>query len=666
MAKQKKAVIDARIDKLKSLGYESVPNSQGNYQTIREVERMTIQRKDIEYQTDDEWNETMQKVDADHTKHLKPIEAETIEPEQVPPAANLQELVIRVEKEAETGIATFDANKAKIAEWKGKYAHLKFTSLDDTENNNLIEEGWRTARTTRLALEKREDFLKAPFIAASKKIGGVAGEYYVLLAEIENPLKEQREKLKAAKEEEKNRAAIEAEKEAARRVEVLKEAGLKFDGQFYYIGETISMDYGSIKAMTPEVFEKFVATVQAEKKRLDELEAQELQQLKDKRLKDRGDMLKSVGMEYNGTSSDIGEGYYFTGLVEGVKIGTLALSDEPDDKFMALFTSISGRIAAAKKKEKDDADKKAKERTVTLRSRLLLAIGMEKVDWIPGTTQSGFYFKNDFFEIKLPISFVENDGDDEFDARLEQYETQIIDAKGKAAQKEADDKAAEQLANTRREQLIGLGLTSASKLASYVFTLPDATTQCSVAYGELTGQSAETWEATIKNVTDTINKILVEQQDFEAKAKQEEADRQAAAAKAEATFTQRQYDLVNLKMVIVAGEFIIRNEYGFVVKISIDEVKAIDEDMWPAKLTEITGLVDNLKKHTEEQRKAEAAKAEALKPELQKLAEYIAMLSEVPVPEFKDEKIMGLWNDLQAELNAAMNKTLDKIELLKK
>ena len=255
MAKQIKKVIDERTAKLKALGYELVPESKGAYQTIREVDRLTIERKDIEYLTEQEWSVVMEKVEADHTKHMKAVEGEHIpQPEHTANGASEgigTTMVVTMDINKDVAALIVDTNKLAIAEMKKAYAGLEFKDLKDEANNNLIKTGHDKARKLRIAVEKRETFLKAPYIAGSKKIGEVAKEYYFLLGEIENPLKEQVNLMKAAEAAEETRKLEELEKEGTRRVEVLKEAGMRFDGQFYCIAER-SMDYASIKAMTLE------------------------------------------------------------------------------------------------------------------------------------------------------------------------------------------------------------------------------------------------------------------------------------------------------------------------------------------------------------------------------------------------------------------------------
>lgn len=639
MAKQSKKAIDQRKADLITAGY-----------TEEELSRPDI-LESIENTTAGNWPGVAEGLKKTKEDSLIPLtEAEHIPNEQpeenkVPGVSMI--VTMDIDKDVKTLIV--DVNKVVIADWKAKYAHLKFTTLEDKANNELIKEGFKTAQKARITVEKRETFLKAPYIAGSKKIGSVAGDYYSLLGEIEDPLKAQIKLMKAAEEAEEERKLAEAEKEGTRRVEVLKEAGIKFDGQFYCIGETISMDYASIKAKTPEDFDKFAILVQNEKKRLDDLAAKELEQLKEQRLQTRGNMLVSIGMI---TLND--GGAYGTELLPGVTVLKECLTDEADDKFMVLFSSLSGRIADAKKKIEDDKDKKAKERTVNMRSKLIIAAGLLKVDWVPGTTQTGFHFKNAFTECKLLLPDVESLEDEAFDSKLEEFEKMITDAKAKAVKKEEDDKAAELLAKDRREQLVALGMTSAPKMSCYIFNLPDAATQCSVAYGELTGQSPETWEATINDVTGTITKIKEEQKEFE--------DKEEKAAKDLLTFQLRQNGLVNLQMVIVNGAFTVKNEFGDIATITIDEVKAIDEDVWPRRLSEMEQSVAAVKRLTAEKRQEAANKLEAAKPQAEKLKDYLMAIISIQAPVIEDPELAVILVTFEEVLTAAMGEASAAID----
>lgn len=658
MAKQSKATIQTRKAELVAAGYSEAEINNG---LLEKVENATPKSwegifEDLKKKKEDE------KIPLTEGEHIPN------DPDPVPPAANLQELVIRVEREAETGISTFDANKAKIAEWKKEYSTLKFTSLEDTETNNKIVEGWRLARTTRLALEKREDFLKAPFIAASKKIGGVAAEYYTLLAEIEKPMKDQRDAIEAAKEEEKNKAAIAAEAEGNRRVEVLKAAGMKFGGMFYEIGETISVDYATIKAMPEEEFTKFLGKVQAEMTRIKEALAEELKQLQAQRLASRRGLLVSIGMDFDSTPSDIGDGFFFTKYLEGVQIGTLTLTEEPDDKFMILFESLTNRISAAKNKEKEEAEKKIKERTVALRTKLIIAAGLAKVDWIPGTTQTGFYFKNDFFECKLPLPEVESMTDDAFDRFMEVNEQAIIEAKANAVKKEEADRKAAQLASDRGNQLIALGMTRAERVSRFVFNQPDVEHEVSVDYSEMTVEEDQ-WNQIIKLATKEIKDCKEAQQTFEANAAQAKKDREEKEAKDALAFQERQYQLVNLGMVIVAAAFILKNEFDDIASISIEEVKGHNEDTWPRRLSEVTARVEEVKALTISKRQQAIDHAEALKPEIQRAEERVNAIwdsiKDTGSSNFNDESVGNIYGQFYQDIYKAVNNALHSLGQLK-
>lgn len=595
----------------------------------------------------------------DESLPITPSENIPTEPEQ--PSGETSPgvtMVVTMDITKDVAALSVDMNKVAISDMKKAYAGLQFKDLKDEANNNLIKTGHEKARKMRIAVEKRETFLKAPYISGSKKIGEVAKEYYFLLGEIENPLKEQLNLMKIAEAAEETKRMEELEREGTRRVEVLKEAGMKFGGALYEIGETISMDYASIKAMPIDEFEKFVIKVQNENERLADLAAKELEQLKIQRLQTREAMLESIGMIQYPQGGYI----YVSALIDGVAVMKECLTDEPDDRFMTLFASLSGRIANAKKKIEDDNAKKAKERTVNMRSKLIIAAGLNRVDWIPGTTQTGFYFKNDFTECKMSLLEVEEMPDAEFDFILEKFENEITDAKAKELKKEADDKAAELLAKDRREQLVALGMTAAPKMACYLFNLPDATTQCSVAYGELTGQSAETWDVTVTNVGDIIARIKEEQKAFEDKTAKDKKDKEEKQAKDLLIFQERQYKLVNLGMVIVGAAFTVKNEFGDVATIAMDEVKATDEDVWPRRLTEVTADVERVKKLTTNKRNEALSKLEAAKPQAQKLKEYMMAILDIPEPVIEDPELSVIFTSLHESLIAALGKANTEVD----
>jgi hypothetical protein len=648
MAKQSKAVIAKRKSELMGFGY-----------TEQELARPDILEA-IENTTAGNWQSVAEGLNEKHNEALPFTEAEVIEPA---PIGEISVIGETMKKE----LKAFENNPlvAAIAEFEKKYKGLTFSGLEDKSGIEALKAAKKTVQKTRTFVTKHEDQLKAPYLGHLNDIRIVSKKYQAMIAPIEEPLDKELERLKAMETAEEERKAKEAEAEGTRRVELLKESGMKFDGQFYVIGETMSVDYSSIKAMTIEEFNKFTGKVQAEKKRLDELAEQELAQLKAVRLAQRRSLLLSIGMEIIEAGTEFLKAT--SAHLPGVAVLPECLTDESDDSFMKLVSSLSTRIAEAKAKADEEIKAKAKERMMNMRSKLIIASGMELVDWIPGTTKKGFYFKNEFTECKMPLPDLEAMTDDEFDQYIELLEPSIIEAKNKATQKEESEKKAKKLAHDRGQQLIELGMTMAPQLSSYVFNLPNAETKCAVAYGELTGHSSEKWEDTIKQVTEIIVIINREQKAFEDKAAKEKKDREDKEAADLITFQQRQYDLVNLGMVIVGNAFTLKNEFGDFASIAIDEVKAIDADTWPRRLSEVTTAVEAVKKSTEDKRNEALAQAEALKPKVQIALEFIQGLEDEIgcMPNTNDDAINKELTALSKDVLSAIVNTRVALESLK-
>ena len=405
--KQTKAIIAARVKQMEELGFtlkgSTYSNQQGNFKVYVD---------DLEYIPDAPWNEMILKA---KEAAIPAIEGEHIEHDE---KADEPILAIVPTMDSEKDIKALRENPLvkAIAEFKSKYTGLTFNGLEDKAGIEKVKAAKKVVQKTRIFIKKTEDTLKAPYIKGSKDIKAVADEYRAMIEPIEEPLDKELQRLDDMVNEEIKRKEEEAAKELNRRIDLLKKHGMTFDGSFYVIGDTISMDAATLKAMPLFDFEVLEQKVMKEKERLDNLAAEELKLLKAGRLTLRTSMLMSIGMKLANIASEIGNGYFFTEYLEGLKVGTLTLTDEPDDKFMTMFESLSARINTEKEKVKEEADRKAKERTMALRSKLIIAAGLAKVDWIPGTTQTGFYFKNAFAECRLPLPLVESQTDDEFDA----------------------------------------------------------------------------------------------------------------------------------------------------------------------------------------------------------------------------------------------------------
>lgn len=176
----------------------------------------------------------------------------------------VNELQVHIDAE----LKKFNVADKFIADLKEKYAGVEVSSLEDKENIALMKEGLKLARDSRIAVEKKRKSLKEESLMVGRAIDGEAKRITEGLLETETPLKSQKEKIEKWENEEKERKAAEEQKLIDDRVEALKNAGIEFDGRFYSIGNTISVDISTIKELSDVDFQFLVAKVGAEAERI--------------------------------------------------------------------------------------------------------------------------------------------------------------------------------------------------------------------------------------------------------------------------------------------------------------------------------------------------------------------------------------------------------------
>lgn len=237
--------------------------------------------------------------------------------------------IMTADQVADQEVQKFDLAKAWISQRKAEYSVLKIAGIDDKEGFKKVEEAWREIRNKRLAVANKHKELKADYIVITRKIDGAKNEFTELLEEIEKPLKQELDRIETLKEEEKNKAERELQERLQARVSELLENGVKFDGAFYSIGGTISMDVVTLKEMNPENYSSLLtivkeknaeiqeaAKVEAERKQkeIDDLAKQKAEQdakeqelakereaIKKERREARNEVLLTIGWTFNHT-----------------------------------------------------------------------------------------------------------------------------------------------------------------------------------------------------------------------------------------------------------------------------------------------------------------------------------------------------------------------------
>lgn len=134
-------------------------------------------------------------------------------------------------------IKKYNVADAKLAELKQEFGDLKISDVEDKEGYKKVTEAIAILRPLRTGVEKKRKELNEVPIAYKKAVDDEAKRLTALIEEIENPLKEQKDFIDAEKERIKQ-AEIQAKEEIAnKRIHLLMDAGCKFTGTHYEIGE---------------------------------------------------------------------------------------------------------------------------------------------------------------------------------------------------------------------------------------------------------------------------------------------------------------------------------------------------------------------------------------------------------------------------------------------
>lgn len=318
--------------------------------------------------------------------------AELLEADEVKPGPELS-----IEEQKKNEIAKFNFPEAAIAQYQKEYGKLKIKGLEDKEGYKKVETAWRHVRGRRIEVEKKHKLIKAGYLEIGRAIDAEKNRLVELLEPLETKLGGELERIdneKKAKDEEKER---QEQEKLNVRVNDLIANGAAFTGSFYGIGETISIDVVTLKAMNDGEFNLLLSRVkvenakiaeekqrkadeeQAERDRLEkqrkeqEAEAQRLKDLQQKMESDRRELeqAKEKLLEdrtANRAAQIEGLGFVFAhnsqnwvlnktvGVVEISKTQVVALSDtEWLDRF-AQLTADSDSLKA----RQADAENRAK------------------------------------------------------------------------------------------------------------------------------------------------------------------------------------------------------------------------------------------------------------------------------------------------------------------
>ena len=397
---QTKKVQEERIAELKQLGFELSADSQHYILGSTEIK---IHMQSIAALSKDAWSLTMQDFDIEiqKLKSLPVTESENIEH---------SDASIEISKRnAESDIAKFDFNKAKIEAAKKEYMQLSVSALTDKENFKKLKDAKSVMRTARTTLEKRRKDLKEWYIAEGKKIDAYANECFSLIEPIESHLDAEIGKFDAWQKDADERKEREASAECDRRVEVIKSVGMMFNGQYYVIGDNISMDISTIKTMPLFDFEILTEKVKLEKTRLDTIAED---QRKEKERIEKEEQQKREQFEAEQRE----------------------LKRQQDE------------LAENNRKMNEERENMRRQK-MHMRELMCKNISMVFVSSLPG-----FIFQNEYATVRVTKDEIETMADAEYATMIDDYTGKISEAKQKQSEKESNDRIQREKDDAERKE----------------------------------------------------------------------------------------------------------------------------------------------------------------------------------------------------------------------
>ena len=541
-----------------------------------------------------------------------------------------------IDKIANAEIVKLDTNKVKIAELKQKYATLQITDLKDKEGLKAVKEAKAVIRTARTTVEKKRVDLKSDYLEIGRRIDAAAKEYKDLLVEIEGPLDEMLAKYDEWEKEERTRKEREENERLDKRVTILKDAGMSFNGSYYVIGETISMDVVTIKGWSDFDFEAFLAKVKIEKSKLDAAaEQQRIAQEEENKLNNRIAILVKNGIMFNGSEYVIGNDIKVTR--ENIK----AMDDVAFDGFANDVKLEKQRILDEQEKYENDKKQLEKEKEdmrkekIQMRETSAHNIGLT---FNPVTMSYGF--NNGFGSYSVSKQQIETMENEAWGAMLKEYHAGIMEANKKQSDEKEKQQKWEQMVNSRIGQLTALGMVKQGR--NHVYPGAAAIT-ISI---DVIDNEATDW---IKQMDDLENAIIA----FKDKLQKEKE-----------LFEQRSYELTNLGLGILNGVFIRKNEFGDQYFISIEEVKSIDADNWSSRWVEIENAVKELNALTDSKRHAAEEEKRKAIPEAAQITEYLHYVANVSVPQITNGKLKEILDSFGTGLTNLIDVATSEIDNL--
>jgi hypothetical protein len=211
---------------------------------------------------------------------------------QQPGAMAVRPTVITAEDQIKLELAKFNVADSAIAKMKEDYGALTIADADDKTGYKAVREAWSEVRSKRTGLEKKGLELRNQYKVITTAIGKEEDRLVDLLKPLEDDLYKKWKDIDEEKERVKKEAEEAERAELMNRIEELQTLGMVFSDGFYRVGDAISMDVATLRALPVEQFDKLKTAViskvaeikEAERKEAErkQAEADELQRQQDK------------------------------------------------------------------------------------------------------------------------------------------------------------------------------------------------------------------------------------------------------------------------------------------------------------------------------------------------------------------------------------------------
>lgn len=182
---------------------------------------------------------------------------------------------VAIQERISTEVKKYNIADGEIDKLKDQYSAITVPALKDKEGIKVMKDALSHITGLINRIEDKRKELKDYYLRTGKGIDDEAKRLKDMLETIREPLKITKSEFDRLEKEEKERKIREEEEKLEQRVASVKEAGMTFDGSFYVVGPSISMDIVTLKGMKDADFEFFIAKIKIEVDRLAKIKEEE-------------------------------------------------------------------------------------------------------------------------------------------------------------------------------------------------------------------------------------------------------------------------------------------------------------------------------------------------------------------------------------------------------